>query len=258
MPDTRSARPGDSEAGLGLWLRSLIFNIVFYVNLTMFLLVGLPLLLGRRIWVIRALQLWAKTSLWWLKVICGTKVEWRGLENIPQGPLLVAAKHQSLWETFALLVLFDDPAMVLKKELLWIPVHGWYTLKFQMLPLDRGAGPKALRRLIEVARARIAAGRQIVIFPEGTRRPVGATPDYKPGVAALYGRLGVRCLPIALNSGLYWPRRQMIRRPGTIIVEILEPIEAGLQRAQFMRTLEQRIEPATARLVAEVRENPAA
>lgn len=240
-------------AGAALMARSLIFNAVFYVNLVIFLVLGSPVLLGPRIVAIRALQLWARSSLWLLRAITGTAVEWRGLENIPDGPLLVASKHQSLWETFALLTLFDDPAMVLKRELLWIPLHGWYTLKFRMIPVRREAGPAALRQMVAVARDRIAAGRQIIIFPEGTRRPVDAAPDYKPGVAALYSRLDVPCLPIALNSGLFWPRRSLVRRPGTIVAQVLEPIPPGLERGRFMRELEARIEPAAARLVEEAR-----
>ena len=236
-----------------LVLRSLAFNLMFYVNLIAFLVFGAWFYVTPRKWSIRALQTWARASQWWLKVLAGIAVEVRGKENIPAGPVLVAGKHQSLWETFALLALVDDPAMVLKRELTWIPVFGWFALKFRMIAVDRGAGVQALKSLIRQGQAAVALGRQVIIFPEGTRRPLDAAPDYKPGAAALYLKLGVPCVPFALNSGLYWPRRRFLRFPGTIIVEFLPPIAAGLDRKTFARRLEEAVEPATARLVAEGR-----
>ena len=170
-------------------IRSVLFNVIFYVNLILFLVIGSPLFLGPRIWAIRALQLWAKTSVWWLKVICGVGMEVRGREHIPQGAAMVAGKHQSLWETFAILPLLDDPAMVLKRELTFIPLFGWFALKFRMIAVERSAGSAALRNLIKRAKEEIAAGRQIVIMPEGTRKGPDDPPDYKPGAAALYGQL---------------------------------------------------------------------
>jgi 1-acyl-sn-glycerol-3-phosphate acyltransferase len=234
-----------------IWLRSLIYNIVFYVNLVLFLVLGSPFYLTPRKWSIRALQAWATTSLWWLKLICDTRYEIRGAENIPEGAVLVAAKHQSAWDTFALLPLFDDPAMVLKRELVFIPLFGWFIPKFRMIPVERSSGASALKAMVARAKEAAAMGRQIVIFPEGTRREPGAPPDYKPGAAALYLQLGLPCLPIALNSGLYWPRRKFVRYPGTVVVEILPLIEAGLPRRDFARRLETAIETATARLVQE-------
>jgi len=236
-----------------IWLRSLIYNVVFYVNLVLFLVLGSPFYLTPRKWSVRALQAWATTSLWWLKIICGTRYEIRGAENIPEGAVLVASKHQSAWDTFALLPLFDDPAMVLKRELVFIPLFGWFIPKFRMIPVERSSGASALKAMVARAREAAAMGRQIVIFPEGTRRLPGAPPEYKPGAAALYLQLGLPCLPIALNSGLYWPRRQLLRYPGTIVVEILPLIEAGLTRRDFAQRLETAIETATARLVEEGR-----
>ncbi len=236
-----------------LALRSLAFNAMFYINLIAFLVVGAEFYLTPRKWSIRALQTWARASQWWLKVLAGIAVEVRGLENIPAGPVLIAGKHQSLFETFALLPLVDDPAMVLKRELTWIPVFGWFALKFRMIAVDRGAGAQALRSLIRQGQEAIAIGRQVIIFPEGTRRAPDAPPDYKVGAGALYLKLGVACVPFALNSGLYWPRRRFARFPGTIIIEFLTPIEAGLDRKTFAARLEATVETATARLVAEGR-----
>lgn len=237
-----------------IYLRSALFNAVFYVNLALFLVLGSGFFFTPRKWSIRALQVWAKSSLFWLRVIAGIRMEVRGQSSIPSGACLVAGKHQSFWETFAILPLLDDPAMVLKKELTYIPFFGWFIFKFRMIPVERSAGTQALRALVEAAASAIALGRQVVIMPEGTRRGPDDPPDYKPGAAALYSKLDVPCVPFALNSGLYWPRRRFLRRPGTIVISFLPPIPPGLPRKEFQSRLETAIEGETARLVAEGRE----
>jgi 1-acyl-sn-glycerol-3-phosphate acyltransferase len=236
-----------------LLLRSILFNVAFYLNLVAYMLAALPTLLMRRRIVLAAAKSWARSSLWLLRVICGVKVEFRGLEKLPRGAFLVAAKHQSAWETFALIPLFADPAFILKRELMWIPLFGWYNRRAEMIPVDRGARSQALSKMTEQTRLELARGRQIVIFPEGTRRPPGAEPKYKYGVAHLYAATGAVCVPVALNSGLYWPRRSFRRYPGTIRVEILDPIEPGLDKKAFMARLQQQVETASARLVEEGR-----
>jgi 1-acyl-sn-glycerol-3-phosphate acyltransferase len=236
-----------------IWVRSLLFNIAFYVNSLLFLTLGTPFHVTPRKWSIRALQAWASTCVFLLRAICGVKMEVRGRENIPEGAALVAAKHQSAWDTFALLPLLDDPAVVLKRELIWIPLYGWFIPKFRMIPIEREAGATALRRMMAHAKEAAAMGRQILIFPEGTRKSPGDPPDYKPGAAALYTGLGLPCVPVALNSGLYWPRRKFLRYPGTIIVEFLPALPAGLPRREFAKRLEETIETGTAKLVEEGR-----
>lgn len=236
-----------------LLLRSLVFNGIFYLNLLLFMIAGLPLFLAPRSWAMSALKLWARLSLWWLESIVGIRLEVRGLEHVPEGPVLIAAKHQSFFETFALLPFFADPAMVLKRELLLIPLYGWFGVKFGMIPVDRGKGALALKKLVAKAAEAARAGRQILIFPEGTRRTPGAPPAYRPGVAALYLNLGVPCVPVGLNSGLFWPRRKFLRYPGTLVMEFLPPIEPGLPRIEFSRKLESAIEGATSRLVLEAK-----
>lgn len=236
-----------------IYLRSAIFNVIFYVNLALFLVLGSWFFFTPRKWSIRALQTWARSSIFLMRIITGTRMEVRGAAHIPSGPCLVAGKHQSFWETFAILPLLDDPAMVLKKELTYIPFFGWFIYKFRMIPVERGAGTQALKTMMERAQAEAAAGRQIVIMPEGTRRAPDDPPAYKPGAAAVYGKLGVPCVPFALNSGLFWPRRQFLRRPGTIIISFLEPIPAGLNRKVFQPRLEAAIEDETRKLVAEAR-----
>lgn len=234
-----------------LVIRSIVFNVVFYVSLLGWLVIALPAFaLPYRV-VIAVAKAWGRYNLFLLRVICGLRADFRGLEKIPPGPLLVAAKHQSAWETFALLWLFDDPAFILKRELQWIPIFGWLTIKGRMIPVDRSARPASLNAMTQRASKELAAGRQIVIFPEGTRRPAGAEPRYRYGIARLYQRAGVPVLPIALNSGLFWRRRSILRSPGTIVVEVLDAIAPGLDEDAFMARLQADIETATARLIAE-------
>ena len=232
-------------------IRSVLFNALFYLNLLALMCVALPTLVLPRWGILGVVRFWARSNNWLLRTICGITVELRGLERIPPGPLLVASKHQSAWETFALVPLFADPAFILKRELMWLPFFGWYAWKAEMIPVDRGARSQALAAMSARARIELARDRQIVIFPEGTRRPAGAEPRYKYGVAHLYAERGVPCLPIALNSGLFWPRRSIRRYPGTIVAEFLEPIAPGLDKQVFFDELRQVIEAATARLVEE-------
>jgi 1-acyl-sn-glycerol-3-phosphate acyltransferase len=235
-----------------LILRSFVFNLLFYVVLVAYVFVGIPTFFLPYRAMIGYVKFWARTNIWLLRVVCGTRVEIIGMEKVIAGaPLMVAAKHQSAFETFALFPLFSDPSFVLKRELQWIPLFGWMTIKARQIPVDRSAGVQALKAITDRARAELARGRQVVIFPEGTRRAPGAEPDYKVGIAHIYRKAGVPCLPVALNSGVYWPRRSFMRYPGTIRIEFLDPIPPGLAPRDFMRRLQEAIEPATARLVAQ-------
>lgn len=236
-----------------LFLRSALFNVLFYANLILWMLAALPtLVLPRRI-LRDVAAAWARSSLWLLRVVAGTKVEWRGMEHLSPGGLIVAAKHQSMWETFALYPLFADCAFILKRELMWIPFFGWYLWKSDMIPVNRGARSAALADMNRDAREKLARGRQVLIFPEGTRRPVGAEPRYKWGAIQIYDEGERPMVPVALNSGLFWPRRKFLRKPGTIVVEFLEPIPPGLPREEAFERMRAVIETATDRLVAEGR-----
>ncbi len=233
--------------------RSLLFNLLFYVTTALFVVLGSPLLFGPRRWAMAALAVHGRFELWLLKVIVGLKLEVRGHEKLPGGACLVASKHQSAWETFGLIPLFRDPALLMKRELFWIPFHGWFSRKFEMIPVDRDKGPSALRAMLRETKKRVAQGREIIIFPEGTRKPPGAPPDYKTGIVLLYEALGIPCVPVALNSGVFWPRRSLMRRPGTVVVEFLDPIPPCLPKAEFMARLTSAIETASSRLLAEAR-----
>jgi 1-acyl-sn-glycerol-3-phosphate acyltransferase len=234
-----------------LILRSVTFNVLFYSNLVLHIILALPTFVLPRGAFMAVARSWGRTSNLLLRVVAGIAVEYRGLEKIPPGALLVASKHQSVWETFTLVTLFDDPAYVYKRELLWIPVFGWYLWKSGMVSVDRHARGGAMAGMIESARGELARGRQIIIFPEGTRTAPGAPPAYKHGIMNLYAATGVSCVPVALNSGLFWPRRKFMRRPGTIVLEVLDPILPGLEREEFAARLQKDIETASARLIAE-------
>jgi 1-acyl-sn-glycerol-3-phosphate acyltransferase len=231
-----------------LYLRSALFLLWFAVASIVINVGALPLLLLPSRFTLKAAAIWGWLVLLGLKWIAGLGFELRG--TLPKGRVLVAAKHFSMWETIAVLALLQRPAIVLKRSLLKIPFYGWYSRKMRMIAIDRAAGAKAIRILQSSALAALDDGRPVVIFPEGTRKNPGDPPDYKPGVAALYGRLQVPCAPVAHNSGLFWAGR-FLRRPGTIVMEFLPAIPPGLSRSAFMSVLEARIEEATNRLLAE-------
>jgi len=232
-------------------LRSILFNILFYLNVVLHVLLAVPTLVMPYRAVVAVAKQWGRINLWLLRHVCNLRVEWRGREKIPPGGVIVASKHQSAWETFALYAMLDDPAYILKRELMWIPFFGWHMAKAGLIPIDRRAGMAALSRMTARARKELDHGRQVVIFPEGTRRLPGAEPSYKPGVAHLYVKSGVPCVPVALNSGLFWPRRSLLRYPGTILVEVLDPIPQGLSSREFLARLQDALEPATTHLVQE-------
>jgi 1-acyl-sn-glycerol-3-phosphate acyltransferase len=242
---------------VSIFLRSLVYNVLFYLLLVFWLLLGIPTFVMPRWAIMNIARYWARSSIWLMRVVCNTKVEYRGLEKIPKGPLIAASKHQSMWETFALLQFFEQPLFILKRELMWIPFFGWYLKKAGMIGIDRSAGGRSLLKMARRAGEEVRRGRQLIIFPEGTRTAVGAPPDYKTGVAQVYVDCGVTCLPVALNSGLFWPRRTFMRYPGTLVVEFLDPLPPGLSRREFIARVSGVIEDATNVLVEVARREQA-
>jgi 1-acyl-sn-glycerol-3-phosphate acyltransferase len=251
----RALNRSSLSRSLALLARSSAFNLLFYANLIVHMIVALPTLALPYPVLHAFIRSFARGSLWLLRAVCGTKVEWRGIAKV-SGPCIVACKHQSMWETFALFAVLGDPAYILKRELMWIPLFGWYAWRAGMIPVDRSAGLSALARMTARAQNELTRGRQVVIFPEGTRHPPGAAPSYKPGIAHLYRKTGAACVPVALNSGLFWPRRSLRRYPGTIVVEVLDPIPPGLDNRTFFAQLQNLLEEATARLIAEADREP--
>ena len=243
----RSEPPRDAAIAV----RSVIFNILFYVALVVLMIAGLPMILGGRRGIFALASAWRAVSVWLLEHVCRLKLEYRGLENIPPGGVLIAAKHQSFLETFALLKYAPDFAIILKRQLTYIPLFGLYLIVSKQIAIDRTRGRQALQQIGDAAKPVLAAGRQIFIYPEGTRRPPGAPPRYKNGVSVIYAATGAPCLPVAVNTGLFWRRRGFIRRPGIAVIEYLPPIPPGLDRETFAIRLQDTIETACARLNAE-------
>ena len=233
--------------------RALLMMGALYASLIVWMTAGLIVLILPRQFAMALARNWGLYFVWLCRVVGGIRVEFRGRDNIPPGPLLVASKHQSLWETFMLLGIFDDPCFIMKRELAFIPLFGWFIYKMRNVPINRKDGARALIKLTRAANQEIHAdgGRQILVFPEGTRRPPGAPPVYKYGIAKLYEGLNVPCLPIGLNSGMFWPRNSFHMKPGTIIVDILPPIEPGLDRNEFFQRVQDQIETSSNRLMAE-------
>ncbi|MBL8660298.1 MAG: 1-acyl-sn-glycerol-3-phosphate acyltransferase [Rhodospirillales bacterium] len=238
--------------------RSHAYSIIGLAWTIILCILYLPLLAAPRDVHRVAVRFWARGLLGLLWVVCGLRHRVVGRDNLPAGPALIAAKHQSAWETLALLVIARRPVFILKKELLRVPLIGWHFRKFGNIGIDRMHGATALRAMVPAAGAALAAGYQVIVFPEGTRVGVGEHRAYQPGIAALYARTTAPVVPVALNSGRFWGRRSAIRYPGTITIAFLPPIAAGLDRRTFMRELECRIEDASARLDGDGRDGEAA
>lgn len=243
-----------------LFLRSTLFHILFYGVTFVLMLLFSPVMLLPQKWGWWIVPTWSKILQALMRYVAGIKVEVRGKENLPKGGLIAAMKHQSAWETVALIPLFSSPTFILKRELRWIPIFGWYTAKFKQIPINRGKRAEALAAMVEAAKEAIAEERQILIFPEGTRRAIGAEPKYKYGIAHLYKDLQCPVVPIAHNAGVYWPRSSWIVYPGTIIVEILPPIEPGMKPDAFHAKMVDQIETKSDQLIEEARKakNPSA
>ena len=227
-------------------IRALIYYIVFSLNLLIFSIIFLPLFFLPRSMGLLVLTFWARVSQSILFYLCEVDFEVYGREYIPKERALIASKHQSTWETINFLHILDQPpVMILKKELLFIPFFGQYALKFGNIAINRKAGVSAIKDMVKKAKKSRDQNRSILIFPEGTRSAINSDPEYKRGILALYKNLKIPCVPVALNSGLFWPKNKFMKNPGKISVEFLKPIEPGLSDDDFMRQLQTRIEDTT-------------
>jgi len=239
-------------------LRSILFVVWLYVGLGVVGLSFAPFAAFNKRAVVSALRAWARWTLFGLRWIMGARLKIEGREHLPKGPALIAAKHQSMLDTLAPALFLDFPAFVYKEELKSAPILGWYLQRGGMIAVARDDGASALKSMLRAAKQAIADGRQIVIFPEGTRQPLGAAPDYKPGVAALYMSLKMPVTPIALSTGVIWPNRGLWRSPGLAKIRVLPPIPAGLSREDFMRELEARVEAESQALLPGALKRPTA
>ncbi|KQV35211.1 MULTISPECIES: 1-acyl-sn-glycerol-3-phosphate acyltransferase [unclassified Rhizobium] len=239
-------------------LRSVLFNTLFYANLILQMIVFTPIyfLVPRKTsWFVP--KNWARSNNWLFEKVVGTTFEIEGLENLPEGGYIFAPKHQSFWDVFALLPWLADPFYILKRELTWIPLFGWYVKKQRMVPVNRAARGKAMAAVMERTHREMENGRQLIIYPEGTRRPPGAAPDYKYGIARLYRDLDMPVVPVVMHPGLFWPRRKFLRFPGHFKVRILPPIPPGDDPDHFHAKLIETMEAASDKLLVEtIQANP--
>ncbi|MDF1721298.1 MAG: lysophospholipid acyltransferase family protein [Minwuia sp.] len=232
-------------------IRTVLFNI-WFVAWTFVALVGfLPTLAMPRQATMFGQRVWARGMNFGMRWLIGLRFEIRGRQNLVPGPTIIASKHQSAWDTMIWHLEVPDPAVVMKRELLSIPIYGWYCRHTRQIPIDRGAGASALKNMLQTAGEARAMSRHLIIFPEGTRVAPGQTGDYHPGVAALYRHLELPVVPVAVNSGLFWGRNAFMKRPGTIVLQYLEPIPPGLDRKVFQQRLKDSIETASARLLTD-------
>ena len=228
-----------------IFVRSLVFILVFYLWSAVLAIGCLWLMVCPRRWTLGVFKLWTLGIIVQLRVICGIKVELRGREHMPNGRAIVASKHQCMFDVFAQFAWLEDSCFVMRKELMRIPFFNLYAWKAGMVVVDREGGARALRDMLAQARARLKDPRPLVIFPEATRGEPGSTGGYHPGVAGLSRDLELSTCPVATNSGVHWPAHGFLRRPGTIVFEYLPPIPTGLKRAEYMRRLEAEIEAAS-------------
>lgn len=228
------------------------FRSLFYLILFIFwgLLVGilrLPSLLSPN-HSLKTIQIWSRGVLFLAKIVCGINLEIKGRENLPKGPFIIAAQHQSAFETYALYLIFMNPAFVIKESLQWIPIAGWYIKRSGAIGINRGSGTTAMRKILKSTQEAITNNKTIIIFPEGTRTTQGEDKQYKPGVVALYKRFNIPIIPMALNSGRYWGKNSLLKNKGKIIFQFLPPIKTKLSRDQFMIELKNCIQNASQNL----------
>lgn len=209
-------------------LRSLLFSLVFSAGSLVAVLLAVPAAMMGRGSLAALVHGWAKMHRISARHLLGIRTQVEG--RVPAGPALVAAKHQSMFETIEIVLLLEEPAVVLKRQLADIPLWGWAAQRYGVIPVDREGGAAALRRMLKAAQAAVSEGRPIAIFPEGTRVGPGEQPPLQAGFAGLYRALGLPVVPVALDSGRLWPRRSFSKRPGVVTMRFGDPIPPGLPR----------------------------
>lgn len=229
--------------------RSLLFVVYMYGLMAIMGLLFLPSLLLPKGVALFGIRTYAKLLRAGLHLIGGIRTEIVGEENLPEGGYIYAGKHQCMWDVFIPFIVCKAPTIIMKRELLWYPFLGWFALKAGMIPIDRAGTTKTLKKMTAVAKDRADHGRQIVIFPEGTRTAPGEPVKYHAaGLSSLYKALGTPVALVATNAGLCWPAHGLKRKKGVVTYEILPPVPAGLPRKEAMARIEAELEEASLRL----------
>lgn len=233
--------------------RSFCFDVFFYAfTISLFIILWIPVILLPRWCCVLWYKTWTQVIMFALKIMVGLDYQVVGKEKLDKvlenGPVILACKHQSAWETLIFSTVVKRFVIVLKKQLVQIPGYGSYLIKLNSIIIDRSNGMKSLKSLITQGKEAIGNNFSILIFPEGRRGVYGEQGEYQSGIGVLYQELKVPVVPIALNSGKFWARRSGFKKSGCIIMKFLDPIPAGLPRNEFMNLLQERIETACAKL----------
>lgn len=231
------------------WLRSLVFTIQIYLMMAIMAVFFTPWAMLDRRGAFAAVHTWCRWVRWTASWMIGLKSEVRG--EVPQGEVMIAAKHQSFFDIIILVSELPRPKFIMKKELRWAPILGWYALRIGCVPVDRGRRGQAIAAMMERVRSGRQEPGQLIIYPQGTRVAAGATREYKVGTGLLYQEMGVPCVPVACNVGVFWPRQAILRKPGLAVVEFLPPVEPGMELRPFMAHLERVVEDRSNALMAE-------
>ncbi len=234
------------KISLLIWLRSWVYLVVFLLWTLGVGVCFLPTLITRRTALI-GVRTWIGGIMVLGRVICGISCRVLGKEHVPTGACIIAAEHQSSFETYRLFKDLEHPIFILKRELTWIPIVGWYMTRAGFVPIDRGAGAGAMRKMLRATEAALKAGHQVIVFPEGTRVPYGEKRPYQPGIAALYNQCDVPMIPMALNTGYFWGKTRILKIPGEIVFRFLPVLPRGMNRDTLLSELRRQFDEAHSR-----------
>lgn len=236
------------------WVRSLVFMIVIYMWMLVLGLVFAPYAMFAKRGALHACKTYARTTMWLARWMVGIRCEIRG--TVPVDEVVIGAKHQSFLDIIMIFSAIPHGKFIMKRELLWTPVIGLYASRLGCIPVNRGKKGAAVAKMVQDVAKEFTEPGQLVIYPQGTRVAPGVHKPYKVGTAVLYEGLGIPCVPVATNAGVFWPRSGVMRKPGLAIVDFLDPIEPGVERARFLDRLEDVIETRSNALMTEVGFDP--
>lgn len=236
------------------WVRSLVFMVIIYLYMLLLGILFFPYALLSKNGAKSACKLYARTVIWMAGWMIGLKSDIRG--TVPETETVIAAKHQSFFDILLIFHALPQPKFIMKRELLWAPIIGLYAKRLGCIPVDRGRKGQAIAKMVQDVAKEFEEPGQLVIYPQGTRVAPGVKKPYKVGSAVLYQGLGSDCYPVAVNVGLFWPRRGILKKPGTAVVEFLDPLPAGMEKEAFTEELENRVETRSNELMREAGFDP--